>query len=486
MSLISALLFPVPPVSYTMHSFPSELLWIPSEMDYDACKPGDCIPAVFLQCPNARYLILYLHSNGEDIGLCYPFGCGLRLVLEVHVLLVEYPGYGLCPGESSEETLSKAADAAFRFVCEVLRWPAQDVIVMGRSLGAALATRLARKHQCHGLILVAPFLSLIDAVGQYVGATLAKAFVGNIFCNREHMAGVEVPTMVVHGQRDRLVPCDQGRLLFDLCPHERKLLVTPEEMGHNCDLLGNPEFLIRPMLRFFSLPDYNFDELVVPPEAFDKRLCLQYHHLVELMKGEMPMRRLSGDQDSCPSSGHCDTPAGPQRQVQYFMGSNGDMDDMSGSLEVTVCPALCPVALAPMAPFGTIVTLEPTGDEPGVEHVGTPAEGSRAGSGGPDGRHSMATTAWRAPQAQSSPTEAGSPAQGTAAVAAVPEAARAESLDSASTAAASSQPTKPSESLSGEAPGEDSPGQCLPGLRLLDLDRGITRYLHESGTISTI
>lgn len=42
---------------------------------------------------------------------------------------------------------------------------------------------------------------------------------------------------------------------------------------HNCDLLSNPEFLIRPMLRFFSLPDYNFDELVVPAVAFAGRLA---------------------------------------------------------------------------------------------------------------------------------------------------------------------------------------------------------------------
>jgi len=327
MSLISALLFPVPPPSYNIHSFPGELLWIPSELDYRSCKPGDCVPGVFLQCPNARYIIVYLHSNGEDIGLCYPFGCGLRLVLEVHVLLVEYPGYGLCPGRSSEETLWEAVDAAFRFVCEVLRWPKEDVIVMGRSLGAALATRLARKHACHGLIVVAPFLSLVEAVGQYAGGSLARACVGDIFSNREHMRAVEVPTMVIHGKRDRLIPCSQGQRLFDLCPHKRKVLVTPEEMGHNCNLLGNPDFLVRPILRFFSLPDYTFDELAVPPEAFDKRLCLQYHNLMEMTKRDVPLAPLLGDQEPL-ACGQCQGPPGPQSHVEQFPASNGDLDDL--------------------------------------------------------------------------------------------------------------------------------------------------------------
>merc|ERR1719181_1914129 len=121
---------------------------------------------------------------------------------------------------------------------------------MGRSLGAALATRLACTSPCHGLILVAPFLSLVDAVGQYVGS-LANYVVSDIFNNRKHISGVEVPTLVIHGEQDRLVPCSHGRQLFEICPHARKLLVTPTGMGHNCDLLSNPEFLIRPMLRFF-------------------------------------------------------------------------------------------------------------------------------------------------------------------------------------------------------------------------------------------
>merc|ERR550532_549750 len=129
-------------------------------MDYETCTTGECFPAVLLQCPNARYFVLFFHGNGEDVGLCHSFGAGLRSVLEVHVLLMEFPGYGICPGRSSEETLWQAAQAAFRFISEVLRWPAEDIIIIGRSLGAALATRLACSVVCNGLILIAPFLSI--------------------------------------------------------------------------------------------------------------------------------------------------------------------------------------------------------------------------------------------------------------------------------------------------------------------------------------
>jgi len=302
MSLISQFVFPVPRPTYSMHSFPDELLWIPWDMDYSTCRTGNCLPAILLRCPNARFLVLYFHSNGEDIGSCYPFGSGLRSALEVHVMLVEYPGYGICPGHCSEEALWQVANTAFRFISQVLGWPPEDVIIMGRSLGAAVASRLAQSVVCNGLILVAPFLSLVDALSQYVGV-FAHMVVGDMFSNRANMPNITVPLMVIHGQQDKLVSCAHGQQLFQLCPHDRKLLVCPTSMGHNCDLLSDPEYLIRPVFRFFSLPDYNFDDLFVPMEAFNKSLCPQYHNVVELTRNDSPLMQPAGDQEPCSPDG---------------------------------------------------------------------------------------------------------------------------------------------------------------------------------------
>jgi len=427
MSLVSALLFPAPEVSYSLHSFPGELLWIPFDLDYAACKPGDCVPALFLNCPNARYLVLYLHTNGEDLGHCHPFAAALQQVLEVHVLVVEYPGYGLCPGESSEETLWAAADAAFRFIEKVLHWPAEDIIVLGRSLGSALATRLVQQRACHGLILVAPFLSLAEAVGQYIGGSLARALVGDMFSTADHMADIQVPTLVIHGQEDRLVPPSHGRRLFELCPHTRKVFVSPEGMGHNCDLMSSAAMLVRPMLSFFSLPDYNFDELTVPPEAFDKRLCLQYHNIVELSRDAAPMQELLGDQEPCPCHWQCGGLTGPYSQVLPFEGSSGDTDDLSGSMDHTV-----------------------------LSH-----RGGLLGDG---------------------PVRAAAEADVAAGLAA----ALADALESASTADAPSTPqTRPSESLSGGGLfREDSLASGPPGLDFLNIDNGISRFLRENSAPS--
>lgn len=286
MSFTSTVVFAAPRPSYTYNDFAHELLWIPNDFDYKNLdslkgqaaldKARNSTAGILLQAPSARFLVIYLHSNAEDIGISYDFAHSLSHLLEVHVFLVEYPGYGICPGPCSEEGMKKAVDNAYRFVREVLQWPAQDILIMGRSLGAAIALDLATRVECHGLILVAPFLSLKDVVGSFVGV-LARALVGEMFDNEKHIVDVNVPTLIIHGGTDWLVPKDQVQKLFDLCPHKTKRFVCHETMGHNDDLMAKADLLIWPMLCFFQLPDYTFDEIRIPPEAFDKRLCLDYH-----------------------------------------------------------------------------------------------------------------------------------------------------------------------------------------------------------------
>ncbi|CAE7205391.1 abhd13 [Symbiodinium sp. KB8] len=229
--------------------------------------------------------------------MCYNFACRLRHLLEVHVLIMEYPGYGICPGKPSEDSFRQASQICLNFVTKVLRIPSSDIIIVGRSLGAAVALQVAATSAACGLVLIAPFLSLQDAVGQFVGQEASKVLVKNMFCNSEVIKTVkEVPVLVIHGDRDMLVDCSQGRQLLELCPSETKRFVSPPGMGHNDDLLANVDLLWRPMMEFFALPDYDFRQLRLPKEAFDKRLCPLYHGVVEMTKHDRPLPASTGDE----------------------------------------------------------------------------------------------------------------------------------------------------------------------------------------------
>lgn len=269
MDLISRVLFPTPPSSYSVSSFPGELIWVPRSLNPQTSTPEDCLPLCLLQCEEACHLIIYLHSNFEDIGRCHGFCEVLRARLQVHVLVVEYPGYGIAPGQCDEEGAIEAAHVALRFAHEVLQWPWDRIVVFGRSIGTGPASALAAQCRLGGLVLAAPFLSVQELCRDYIGP--AAAMVREKFPNQDNIALVRSPCLFVHGQKDEIVAVRHGRQLFESC-QSRKRMVSPADMEHNSDLLADEALLLAPMWDFFRLWEGRPLKMQVPGWAFDKQL----------------------------------------------------------------------------------------------------------------------------------------------------------------------------------------------------------------------
>lgn len=232
----------------------------------EACPQEQCIPCLFLKYPSARFLVLYLHSNAEDIGKCYSFLSVLREQFQVHVLAVEYPGYGICPGgPATADTVTENAFAVYRFVREVVKWPTDSIMIFGRSIGTGPAIALAVQYKVSGVILITPFLSVKELVRDKMG--VVAYVVEERFPSKDRIHLIRSPLLIIHGQKDTLIPCRHGSSLYELA-RSRKLLVCPENMEHNTNLLTNVGFLVLPMLQFFALPDYCFEDIEVPHWAF--------------------------------------------------------------------------------------------------------------------------------------------------------------------------------------------------------------------------
>eukprot|EP00397_Hematodinium_sp_SG-2012_P045809 GEMP01051575.1.p1 GENE.GEMP01051575.1~~GEMP01051575.1.p1 ORF type:complete len:394 (+),score=55.88 GEMP01051575.1:50-1231(+) len=273
-------LFPVPSPSYDATSYPSELIWLPHrypvkiENQRLVRLPGDvCTPALFLNFPSARHLLIFFHSNAEDIGRTYPFCLQMLEQFHVHVLAVEYPGYGIARGSVSAEGVLRAADAAMRFVKYVLKWDDDSILIMGRSIGTAPAIHIASTYpKIFGLILISPFTSISDLLGDKLGPFVKFLPFKERFDNTTCLSGITSHTMILHGQRDTVVSVSHGRHIFERLSC-RKLFVSPSNMSHNSHLFLDPRFMAVPMLHFFSLPDYSIsDDFAVPQWAFDPRL----------------------------------------------------------------------------------------------------------------------------------------------------------------------------------------------------------------------
>jgi len=278
LDLVSRVLFPTPKCSYSVEDFPGELIWVPRSLNPQTCTPEECIPCLFLLSPSARFLIFYLHSNAEDLGQCYSFCTLLRHQFQAHVLAVEYPGYGLCPGQADEETVTENAFTAFRFIREVLCWPLDGILILGRSIGTGPALAIASKNEVYGVILISPFLSVKEVVKGLLGPF--AYFMADRFPNQDRVHRLRSPLLIVHGKLDKVVPTWHGENLYHACK-SRKRLVVPDAMHHNSNLYSDPNFFVLPMLQFFALPDFCFEDPRLPAWAFDKRLSTHYNATAE-------------------------------------------------------------------------------------------------------------------------------------------------------------------------------------------------------------
>jgi acetyl esterase/lipase len=78
----------------------------------------------------------------------------------VHVLVPEYPGYGMAPGSPHEISVNHNIEAAYDFAVNALEWNPERIIFFGRSIGTGPAVQMASQLECGGIVLVSPYTSV--------------------------------------------------------------------------------------------------------------------------------------------------------------------------------------------------------------------------------------------------------------------------------------------------------------------------------------
>ncbi|MGH3841854.1 MAG: alpha/beta hydrolase [Pseudonocardiaceae bacterium] len=125
------------------------------------------------------------------------------------VLLLDYRGYGGNPGHPSEHGLIADARAARAYLADH-GVPADRLIYFGESLGAAVATRLAAEQPPGALVLRSPFTSLAAVGSRHYPLLPVRLLLRDRFPVTELIRQVQVPTAVVYGTADTIVPPEQS------------------------------------------------------------------------------------------------------------------------------------------------------------------------------------------------------------------------------------------------------------------------------------
>lgn len=157
----------------------------------------------------ANKIILYCHGNAEDVGMLLPFAKQISHACMAVVVLIEYPGYGIRHNESfSMQGTNRSLNEA---VPIVQKW-GMPLYLWGRSMGCAPVLYIARKYQnvIRGCIVISPFKSPIAVRLGFAPPCEVK------FNNAENVRHITCPVLVVHGDRDMLIPCSHGKTIAAL------------------------------------------------------------------------------------------------------------------------------------------------------------------------------------------------------------------------------------------------------------------------------
>ena len=181
--------------------------------------------------------VLYFHGNGE-IASDYDYVAPLYQQRGLNLFVADYRGYGLSGGSPTCSAIIRDAHPLFEGFRTILKEAGYtgSLFVMGRSLGSAPAIEVARYHQEHlkGLIVESGFASQ--------QRQLARLGVTHLFSDFEDMVGfgndlkirqVRIPTLIIHGEEDEIIPVEEGRALYALSGAEVKKALFVPDAGHN-------------------------------------------------------------------------------------------------------------------------------------------------------------------------------------------------------------------------------------------------------------
>jgi fermentation-respiration switch protein FrsA (DUF1100 family) len=175
-------------------------------------RDGVAVHALELPAVGRGPMVVHFHNNRETAAHNAELARGLGR-RGLGVMLVEFRGYGLsAEGEPSEEGLYLDAEAALDALDARGIGP-ERLVMWGQSLGTGVAAEMARRGRGRALVLVTPYTSIPDLVTDVVPIAPAGLLLRDVFDTAGKSASIGIPTLVIHGDEDEVVPFWMGERL---------------------------------------------------------------------------------------------------------------------------------------------------------------------------------------------------------------------------------------------------------------------------------
>lgn len=182
----------------------------------------------FVPAQKVRGTLLFCHGNAGNISGRLE-SLAIFNELGLNVFLFDYRNYGRSEGRVSEKGTYLDAAAAWKYLLNDRKIPAEDIIVFGRSLGAAIACHTARGNTPGTLIMESAFTSIKDIGAELYPYLPVKLLARFEYNTKEYIRGVKCPILIIHSRDDEMMPFRHSRQLFEIA----------EEYGEFLEISGS-------------------------------------------------------------------------------------------------------------------------------------------------------------------------------------------------------------------------------------------------------
>ena len=188
---------------------------------------------------NPKGIILYFHGNAGSLAGWGSVAYDL-LPYGYEVLITDYRGYGKSTGKISEANFF--SDAQLWYDLCRSRFPENQIIIYGRSLGTGLATQVAAQNRPGRVLLESPFFNMADLAKRHFPGFPHQQLLRYPFRNDKYILEIQSPVFIIHGTDDEVVPYESGKRLATSRDDQRLRFRTITGGNHN-NLSIYPEYI---------------------------------------------------------------------------------------------------------------------------------------------------------------------------------------------------------------------------------------------------
>ena len=187
--------------------------------------------------------LLYFHGNAGNLASRSE---RVRKYMErgIGIFMLSYRSYGGSTGSPSERANVADAKVAYEALIKDGVAP-EDIIPYGESLGSGVAVQLAAEKPVGGLILDAPYTSIVDVAAGAYPYLPVRWFIFDRYDTMRHLSGINAPLLVLHGEEDAVIPVAMGRAVYAAAKGLKEIVTFPGAGHNDHQLFGSYEEVFR-------------------------------------------------------------------------------------------------------------------------------------------------------------------------------------------------------------------------------------------------